>query len=158
MCGGTWDFQLAQTTVPNKCKELMGLGVPWQMHPQYCANSHTGAAKLRGATEAEIRKALGIAMGTARLSTCIAGTGYDVVGCKQETDHILDHVRRQARKRAALPGGLPPGAAGWPGPVQRSGEVGATFRTTGVKSLRQPGRRQSWVLARCVVRDDAADC
>lgn len=94
-------FQLAETTIPNKYKELMGLGVASQMQCPYCIYFHTEAAKFWGATETEIREALTMAMGTAGLSTYIAGTGYDTDRFKQETDRILDHVRQQAQQRAA---------------------------------------------------------
>ena len=94
-------FQLAETTIPNKYKELIGLGVAAQMQCQYCIYFHTEAAKFWGATQTEIWEALTMAMGTAGLSTYIAGTGYDVARFRQETDRILEYVRQQARTKAA---------------------------------------------------------
>ena len=46
------DFYLAQTKLPNKYKELIGIAVSGATRCKYCALFHTEAAKLFGATEA----------------------------------------------------------------------------------------------------------
>ena len=94
------DFQLGQTTIPNKYKELMGLGVAAQMQCPYCVYFHTEAAKFWGASETEIQEALSMAMLTAGLSSYIAGSGYDVSKFKQETDQVLEYVRSQTKGKA----------------------------------------------------------
>jgi AhpD family alkylhydroperoxidase len=43
------DFYLAETAIPNKYKELIGLGVSGAIRCRYCALFHTEAAKLFGA-------------------------------------------------------------------------------------------------------------
>jgi len=45
------DFQLAETAIPNKYKELIGLAVSGATRCRYCALFHTEAAKLFGATD-----------------------------------------------------------------------------------------------------------
>lgn len=94
------DFQLGQTTIPNKYKELMGLAVAAQMQCPYCVYFHTEAAKFWGASETEIHEALSMSMLTAGLSSYIAGSGYDVGKFKQETDRVLEHVKSQSKQRS----------------------------------------------------------
>src|SRR3972149_8082347 len=43
-------LQLGETAIPNKYKELIGLGVSAATRCRYCAYFHTKAAKLFGAT------------------------------------------------------------------------------------------------------------
>ncbi|MHB1415137.1 MAG: carboxymuconolactone decarboxylase family protein [Chloroflexota bacterium] len=92
------DFELGQTTIPNKYKELMGLAVAAQMQCPYCIYFHKEAAKFWGASEAEIKEALTMAFMTAGLSTYIAGSGYDIDQFKQETDKIFEYVKNQSKK------------------------------------------------------------
>ena len=51
------DFQLAETVIPNKYKELIGLAVSGATRCRYCTLFHTEAAKLFGATDEEIAEA-----------------------------------------------------------------------------------------------------
>src|SRR5215469_6675106 len=51
------DFYLAETAIPNKYKELIGLAVSGATRCKYCALFHTEAAKLFGATDREIAEA-----------------------------------------------------------------------------------------------------
>src|SRR5215211_3669794 len=59
--GGFWglhrDFYLAETKIPNKYKELIGIGVSGATRCKYCALFHTEAARLFGATDEEIAEA-----------------------------------------------------------------------------------------------------
>jgi AhpD family alkylhydroperoxidase len=93
------DFQLGQTAIPNKYKELTGLAVAAQIQCPYCIYFHTEAAKFWGASETEIEEALSMAMLTAGLSTYIAGSGYDINKFKQETDKVLEYAKRQSQKQ-----------------------------------------------------------
>ena len=51
-------LQLSETAIPNKYKELIGLGVAGATRCRYCAYFHTEAARLFGATEDEITEAV----------------------------------------------------------------------------------------------------
>src|SRR5688572_2225117 len=51
------DFYLAETKIPNKYKELIGLGVSAATRCRYCTLFHTEAARLAGATDDEIAEA-----------------------------------------------------------------------------------------------------
>jgi AhpD family alkylhydroperoxidase len=63
------DFQLGETVIPNKWKELIGLGVSGATRCRYCALFHTEAAKLFGATDQEIAEAAMMASHTMAAST-----------------------------------------------------------------------------------------
>src|SRR5512138_1302888 len=65
------DFQLAETAIPNKYKELIGLGVAGATRCKYCALFHTEAAKLFGATDEEIAEASMMAALTMGASTFV---------------------------------------------------------------------------------------
>src|SRR5439155_16115350 len=51
------DFYLAETQIPNKYKELIGIAVSGATRCKYCALFHTEAARLFGATDDEIAEA-----------------------------------------------------------------------------------------------------
>src|SRR5687768_6368418 len=51
------DFYLAETKIPNKYKELIGIAVSGATRCRYCVLFHTEAAKLHGATNEEIAEA-----------------------------------------------------------------------------------------------------
>src|SRR5690349_14387173 len=65
MASGFWqtarDFWLAETALPNKYKELIGLAVSGATRCRYCALFHTEAARLYGATDEEIAEASAMA-------------------------------------------------------------------------------------------------
>jgi len=58
-----------QTAIPNKYKELIGLGVSGATRCRYCAYFHTEAARLFGATDEEINEASLVAKNTMGWST-----------------------------------------------------------------------------------------
>jgi AhpD family alkylhydroperoxidase len=51
-------IQLKDTAIPNKYKELIGVGISAAVRCRYCSLFHTEMAKLNGATEAEIEEAV----------------------------------------------------------------------------------------------------
>jgi AhpD family alkylhydroperoxidase len=51
-------IELGETLIPNKYKELMGVAVHSETKCRYCTLFHTEAAKLFGATDAEIQEAV----------------------------------------------------------------------------------------------------
>lgn len=100
------DFQLAETAIPNKYKELIGLGVSGATRCRYCALFHTEAAKLFGATDEEIAEAAMMAAHTMGASTFLNAiqTEYDVF--KKETLDAIAFVRSQTPQgKGTTPGG-----------------------------------------------------
>jgi AhpD family alkylhydroperoxidase len=95
------DFYLAETTIPNKYKELIGLAVSGATRCKYCALFHTEAAKLFGATDAEIAEASLMGGMTMIASTFLNGQQTDYETFAKETREIIEYVRahQQPRKR-----------------------------------------------------------
>jgi len=90
------DFWLAETAVPNKYKELMGLAVSGATRCRYCALFHTEAARLFGATDEEIREANMMAGISMAGSTFVNGQQIDYEQFKKETYSIIDYVKSHA--------------------------------------------------------------
>jgi AhpD family alkylhydroperoxidase len=90
---GFRDFELAETVIPNKYKELIGLGVSGATRCRYCAYFHTEAAKLFGATDEEIQEAALMAKHTMAWSTYLNTAQYDYDTFKEEFDQIAEHIR-----------------------------------------------------------------
>jgi len=89
------NFQLAETAIPNKYKELIGLAVSGATRCKYCAYFHTEAAKLFGATEEEVLEAAFMAKHTMGWSTYLNAREYDYDEFKREFDQIAAHVQEQ---------------------------------------------------------------
>lgn len=89
------DFYLAETRIPNKYKELIGLGVSAATRCRYCTLFHTEAARLAGATDEEIAEASLMAGVTMMGSTFLNGQQTDYERFRKETLDIVQFVRRQ---------------------------------------------------------------
>jgi AhpD family alkylhydroperoxidase len=94
------DFYLAETTIPNKYKELIGLAVSGATRCRYCALYHTEAARVFGATDAEIAEASMMGGFTMLASTFINAEQVDYEQFKRETLEIIAFVKQ---KRNAPP-------------------------------------------------------
>ena len=89
------DFELAETAIPNKYKELIGLAVSGATRCRYCAYFHTEAAKLFGATDEEIQESALMAKHTMGWSTYLNTAQYDYEEFKKEFDRIAKHIRER---------------------------------------------------------------
>ncbi len=89
------DFQLAETAIPNKYKELIGIGVAGATRCRYCALFHTEAAKLFGATDQEIAEAAMMAAHTMGASTFLNAVQTDYDTFRRETLDAIQYVRNQ---------------------------------------------------------------
>jgi AhpD family alkylhydroperoxidase len=98
------DFQLAETAIPNKYKELIGLGVSGATRCRYCALFHTEAAKLFGATDEEIAEASMMAAHTMAGSTFLNAMQTDFDTFRRETLDAIAYVRKQMPAQAATQG------------------------------------------------------
>ncbi len=87
------DFQLAETKIPNKYKELIGLAVSGATRCRYCQLFHVEAARLFGATEDEIAEAAMMGAHTMSASTYLNAQGVEYEQFKRETLKIVEHVR-----------------------------------------------------------------
>ena len=69
-----------------KTKELIGLAVAAQIPCQYCIYAHTIGAKHAGATEAQIKEAIGASALVRKMSTELNGNQYDLADFKKQID------------------------------------------------------------------------
>ena len=86
-----WDLikrvQFGQTLIPGKYKELMGLAISAVTRCRYCALFHTEAARLNGATEAEIQEAV-------HYAKLVSGWSIYINGLQVDYEEFADEVRR----------------------------------------------------------------
>ena len=87
------DFQLGETVIPNKYKELIGLAVSGATRCRYCALFHTEAARLFGATDEEIAEAAMMAAHTMLASTFLNSLQTDYDTFRRETLDAVAWVR-----------------------------------------------------------------
>ncbi|OGW57470.1 MAG: hypothetical protein A3D21_05580 [Nitrospirae bacterium RIFCSPHIGHO2_02_FULL_42_12] len=85
--------ELNETMIPNKYKELIGLGVASAIHCQYCIEFHKEAARTFGATNQEIEEAISLAKQTVGWSTYLHGTQADPDRFREDVTKINDYVR-----------------------------------------------------------------
>lgn len=93
-------IQLDEGPIPNKYRELIGLGISAATKCRYCTLFHTEAAKLFGATDEEIQNTIHYAKQTTGWSTYINGTQMDYEQFRDELTRIIDHVRNMQREMA----------------------------------------------------------
>ena len=70
-------FELSETAIPAKYRELIGVAVASVLHCWYCSNFHSGLAKFHGASDAEVQEAAHYAKYTAGWSSYLNGTLYN---------------------------------------------------------------------------------
>jgi len=92
-------FDLGETKIPNKYKELMGLAVSGATRCKYCTLFHTEAARLFGATDEEIAEAAAMGGLTMMASTFINAEQLDFEAFKKEVKDIVKYVREQQAKQ-----------------------------------------------------------
>ena len=90
------NLQLGETAIPNKYKELIGLGIAGATRCRYCAYYHAEAARLFGATDEEITEAVLMAKSSMGWSTFLNGVQIDYDDFRAEFDQIAAYVRAQA--------------------------------------------------------------
>ncbi|HEY8072459.1 MAG TPA: carboxymuconolactone decarboxylase family protein [Labilithrix sp.] len=93
------DFYLADTAIPTKYKELIGVAVSGATRCRYCALFHTEGARLQGATDAEIAEASTMAGFTMMASTFLNGQQVEYAQFKKETLEIIAYVRQAQGKQ-----------------------------------------------------------
>jgi len=103
---GAWrafrDVQLSPTTaLSGKQKELVGLAVASQIPCRFCVIAHTEFAKLNGATDTEIKEAIGMASLTRELSTMLNGMQVDETQFRHDVDRLVKGAKAAAKKNPA---------------------------------------------------------
>jgi AhpD family alkylhydroperoxidase len=96
---GVTSFQMNPSTkLDGKTKELIGLAVAAATPCEYCVYFHTEAARLNGATDEEIKEAVGMAGLTRAGSTLLNGLQVDKVQFKKDIQRIVSGARAAAKK------------------------------------------------------------
>jgi AhpD family alkylhydroperoxidase len=91
------DFDMnPQTALDGKTKQLIGLAVAAQIPCDYCVIYHTEAAKAEGATDEQIREAVGMAAITRENSTLLNGLQVDKAQFRKDLDRLMH--KPQAKK------------------------------------------------------------
>jgi AhpD family alkylhydroperoxidase len=85
--------QIEDGAIPNKYRELIGLGIAATTKCRYCVLFHTEMARLHGATDAEIEDAVHYAKSSAGWSAYLNGLQFDYDQFKAEILQICDFVR-----------------------------------------------------------------
>jgi len=85
--------QMDEGPVPNKYRELIGLGIAAVTKCRYCVFYHTELAKLNGATDAEIEDAVHYAKSSAGWSAYLNGLAVDYETFKDEIRRACDYAR-----------------------------------------------------------------
>lgn len=80
--------------IPNKYRELIGVGISAVTKCKYCAYFHTEMAKLHGATPEEIQAAVHYAKSSAGWSTYLNGMQTDSEQFQREIAAACNHIRR----------------------------------------------------------------
>ncbi|MCK4267289.1 MAG: carboxymuconolactone decarboxylase family protein [Actinomycetia bacterium] len=87
------DWEMSDTAIPSKYKQLMGLAVAANIQCDYCVAFHTEGARLHGATDAEIEETCRMAKMTSGWSSYLAGLQIDLQLFKEDIKQISDHMR-----------------------------------------------------------------
>lgn len=99
------DFYLAETQIPNKYKELIGIAVSGATRCKYCSLFHTEAARLFGATDEEIREASMMAGVTMCASTFLNAQQIDYDEFRKETLEMVAFAREHQPQTSAYAAG-----------------------------------------------------
>ena len=90
------DFEFAETAIPNKYKELIGLAVAAHIKCRYCIYFHSQAARANGASDEELKEACFMGGMTVQYSNAISGMRYDLEKFQKEVDRAVDYMTSQA--------------------------------------------------------------
>lgn len=87
-------YTVGDSEIPAKYRELIGLAVAANIKCPYCATFHREAAKLHGATEAELEETYVLSSFTSRYSAMLHGMQYDLETFESELGEIGEHLQQ----------------------------------------------------------------
>ncbi len=91
--------QFDKGPIPNKYRELIGLGISAITKCKYCIFYHTELAKLNGATEEEIEDAIHYAKSSVGWSAYLSGLQFDFDKFKKEITQACNHVKKGTKPK-----------------------------------------------------------
>jgi AhpD family alkylhydroperoxidase len=94
--------QFDEGPIPNKFRELIGIGIAAIAKCKYCIQYQSGVAQLNGATDAEIEDAVHFAKSSAGWSTYLNWMQVDKDKFAAELARVADNVRSRSLTTAAV--------------------------------------------------------
>lgn len=94
-------IQMEDSAIPQKYRELIGVGISAATKCKYCSLFHTEMAKLNGATDAEIEEAVHYAKATAGWSAYLNGMQVDYDVFKDELARVSKYIKAKVDRKAA---------------------------------------------------------
>lgn len=85
-------WELGETHIPNKYKELLMLAVHAETKCRYCTLFHTEVARMFGATDEEIQEAVHLAKHSVGWSVYLNGIREDYDQFSRELEQIGEHM------------------------------------------------------------------
>ena len=85
-------YVLGESKIPGKYREMIALAVAANLKCPYCQLFHTGAAKLLGASDDELKEVFFLASFTTRWSAMIHAQHYDYDKFAKEFAQIGEHL------------------------------------------------------------------
>lgn len=92
------------TSLDAKTKELIGLAVASQIPCEYCVYYHTQSARQQGASDQEIKEAVGMAGMTRMGSTLVNGMQLDRNQFRKDVDRLMKSEKRSTQARPSPTG------------------------------------------------------
>ncbi len=92
-------YQLGESEIPPRYRELIGLAVAANIKCPYCQLFHLAAAKMNGATEKELAEAAYLASQTTHWSAIIHAQHYDYDTFEKEVHKIGEYLGKMAGKK-----------------------------------------------------------
>ena len=86
-------LQVEEGVIPNKYRELIGLGIAAATKCRFCTLYHTEMARLEGATTEEIEEAVHFAKCSTGWSTYINGLQTDYERFRDDIMRVCEHIR-----------------------------------------------------------------
>ena len=91
-------YQLGDSQIPAKYRQLIGLAVAAVIKCPYCQLFHRGAAQMNGATEEELAELAYLARDTTGWSAIIHAQHYDYETFKKEFEQIGEYLQKTMKK------------------------------------------------------------
>ena len=87
-------YVLGESKIPGKYREMIALAVAANLKCPYCQLFHTGAAKLHGTSDDELKEVFFLASLTTRWSAMIHAQHYDYDKFAKEFAQIGEHLSK----------------------------------------------------------------
>lgn len=90
-------YSFGETKIPAKYKELMGLAVAASIKCPYCIHFHTRAAKMQGATDAEIAETAFLTRFTTGWSSILHASNIDLEDFKKQFAEVEKYMSQHMK-------------------------------------------------------------